>query len=94
MTTIERKPRTARERQEPWQFQDAKAKLSEVLDRANEEGPQFITRRGGKGGVLISDEEYRHLKQSKTTLADVFRKAPSEIPYVRDTRPVIPTDLE
>lgn len=89
MTVNPKKPQP-----ETWQFQEAKAKLSEVFDRANDEGPQFITRRGGKGGVVLSQEEYIRLKQSKTTLADVFGKAPSELPYMRDNRPVIPTDLE
>ena len=29
-----------------WQLQDAKNKLSEVIDRALKQGPQLITRRG------------------------------------------------
>lgn len=89
MTASEKKPR-----QEPWQFQDAKARLSEVLDRANEEGPQFIKRRGGKGGVLLSDDEYLRLRQRGMTIAEALAGAPGELPWERDNRPVVPIDLE
>ena len=37
-----------------WQLQEAKCKLSEVVERALSEGPQGITVRGEPAAVLIS----------------------------------------
>ncbi len=42
-----------------WQVQEAKARLSELIDRAATEGPQTITRHGKPSAVLLSVEEYR-----------------------------------
>lgn len=44
-----------------WQVQEAKAHLSEVIDRACTEGPQTITRHGRERAVLLSVEDYRAL---------------------------------
>jgi antitoxin Phd len=43
---------------EPWQIQDAKNKLSEVIARALKQGPQLITKHGEKTVVVISYAEY------------------------------------
>lgn len=42
---------------EEWSLQNAKNKLSQVVDAAQER-PQVITRRGVKAAVIISYEEY------------------------------------
>ena len=44
-----------------WQVQDAKTRLSEVIERARSEGPQSITRHGKERAVVLSIEEYRLL---------------------------------
>lgn len=44
-----------------WQLQDAKARFSEVVDSAQEQGPQFITRHGKLTAVVLSTQEYEHL---------------------------------
>ena len=44
-----------------WQVQDAKTRLSEVIERARSEGPQSITRHGKERAVVLSIEEYRSL---------------------------------
>ncbi|HTU52674.1 MAG TPA: type II toxin-antitoxin system Phd/YefM family antitoxin [Acetobacteraceae bacterium] len=44
-----------------WQVQDAKTRLSEVIERARTEGPQTITRHGRERAVLLSIEDYRAL---------------------------------
>jgi antitoxin Phd len=59
-----------------WQLQEAKNKLSEVVDLALKNGPQEITRHGKKTAVLLSMEDYRRLKARKGTLADFFRDSP------------------
>ena len=42
-----------------WQVQDAKARFSEVIARARNEGPQTITRHGREQAVVLSIEDYR-----------------------------------
>jgi antitoxin Phd len=44
-----------------WQVQDAKARLSELIERAHSEGPQTITRHGAERAVVLSIEHYRAL---------------------------------
>lgn len=59
-----------------WQLQDAKNKLSEVIERALKQGPQLITRRGKKTVIIMSYEEYTKMKQSQTKLSEFFRASP------------------
>jgi prevent-host-death family protein len=44
-----------------WQVQEAKARFSEVVDKACTEGPQIITRHGAERAVVLSIDEYRAL---------------------------------
>jgi antitoxin Phd len=44
-----------------WQVQQAKTRLSEVIERARSEGPQTITRHGAERAVVLSIEDYRAL---------------------------------
>jgi antitoxin Phd len=44
-----------------WQVQEAKTRLSEVIERARTEGPQTITRHGAERAIVISIEDYRAL---------------------------------
>ena len=48
-----------------WQIQDAKARLSELIERARTEGPQTITRHGTERAVVLAVEEYRALAAHK-----------------------------
>jgi len=50
-----------------WQFQEAKAKLSEVVRLAATE-PQEITVRGEPAAVVLSIAEYQRLKSQKHQL--------------------------
>ncbi|MBX3483150.1 type II toxin-antitoxin system Phd/YefM family antitoxin [Phenylobacterium sp.] len=45
-----------------WKLESAKARLSEVVRQARDEGPQTITVRGREAAVVVSTEEYRRLK--------------------------------
>ncbi len=58
-----------------WQIQEAKAKFSEVVNAAQSEGPQFITRHGQPTAVILSQEEYDRLKP-KNSLVDFFKNSP------------------
>ncbi|MEO7029015.1 MAG: type II toxin-antitoxin system Phd/YefM family antitoxin [Acidobacteriaceae bacterium] len=42
-----------------WQLQDAKTRLSALIEDANTKGPQIITRHGAERAVVISIEDYR-----------------------------------
>lgn len=52
-----------------WAVQDAKAKFSEFLKAALDQGPQVVTFRGAEAAVLVPMGEYRKLKAaSRLTL--------------------------
>jgi prevent-host-death family protein len=59
-------------------LQDAKARLSEVLRRAQAEGPQHVTVHGREEAVILSAEEFRHLKGGQTgqALIDALQASP------------------
>ncbi len=51
-----------------WQVQEAKTRLSEVIEEARDKGPQFITRHGTERAVVLSIEDYRALTAHKPDL--------------------------
>ena len=59
-----------------WPVADAKAHLSEVIDRALSEGPQTITRRGRDAVVVVPAEEWERRTRRQGTLADFFARSP------------------
>lgn len=44
-----------------WQVQTAKQRLSELIERAVNDGPQTITKHGRETVVVLEIEEYRRL---------------------------------
>jgi prevent-host-death family protein len=59
-----------------WQLQEAKNKLSRVVDNAVNSGPQIITRRGVEVAIVISYAEYQKMVASRGSLIDFFRESP------------------
>lgn len=59
-----------------WQLQEAKNRLSEVVDEAVLTGPQIITRRGEETAVVVSFAEWTRLSRRGIRLIDVLRRAP------------------
>jgi prevent-host-death family protein len=59
-----------------WTVAEAKAKFSEVLDRAQSSGPQTITRNGQKAAVVVAAEEWERKTKRKGTLAEFFATSP------------------
>jgi prevent-host-death family protein len=56
-----------------WPVQDAKARFSELLEKAVEEGPQFVTKRGVETAVLVPIKEWRRLTQrARPTLKELL----------------------
>ena len=41
-----------------WKLQDAKARFSEVVDRALRDGPQIVTRHGEKTVVVVAYRDF------------------------------------
>jgi prevent-host-death family protein len=57
--------------QEPvWQLQEAKARLSEVVRRAVDEGPQHVSVRGEPAAVVLSEQAYRELTSKRPSLVE------------------------
>jgi prevent-host-death family protein len=59
-----------------WQLQDAKNRLSEVVRKARDEGPQTITVHGTPAAVVLSPEQYAKLSRRKGSLVEFFGKSP------------------
>lgn len=59
-----------------WTVAEAKAKFSEVLEKAEREGPQRITRRGEETVVVVSKKEWERRTRRKGTLLEFFKESP------------------
>lgn len=59
-----------------WTVAEAKAKFSEVLQKAETEGPQKITRRGEEAVVVVSKKEWERKTKRKGTLLEFFKNSP------------------
>jgi antitoxin Phd len=71
-----------------WQLQEAKNKLSEVVDTSINKGPQIISRRGRNTAVIISFEDYQHLTKPKKDLKQLLRNSGfHELDLTRDKSP-------
>jgi prevent-host-death family protein len=53
-----------------WQLQDAKARFSEVVRRAVDEGPQHVSVRGEPAAVILSERDYRQLTADRPSIVD------------------------
>ena len=59
-----------------WTVAEAKAKFSELIERARSRGPQTITKNGRDAAVVVSAEEWRRKTERVGTLADFFAASP------------------
>jgi prevent-host-death family protein len=59
-----------------WQFQEAKAKLSQVMDAVQEKGLQVIVRNRNEEYIIITKEKYDEVTCPKDSLLKFFSKAP------------------
>jgi len=59
-----------------WQLQEAKARLSEVIKSAQNEGPQQVTVRGKPSAVVISVTEYEALKKQRPGFVAFMQASP------------------
>jgi prevent-host-death family protein len=59
-----------------WSVAQAKAKFSEVIEKAKAEGPQTITRNGRKAAILVAADEWERKTKPQGSLADFFANSP------------------
>lgn len=59
-----------------WSVAEAKARLSELLDHALNDGPQAITRRGREIVVVVSTEEWHRKTSRSGSLAEFLAVSP------------------
>ncbi len=79
-----------------WQLQDAKARLSEVVQRAATQGPQRITVHGRPMAVVISEAEYQRLHGPRPGFVDFMRASPLvdlDLDFPREQTPTRDLDL-
>ena len=51
-----------------WKLEDAKARFSELVRRAHDEGPQAVSVRGRRAVVILDADEYERLATPKPKL--------------------------
>lgn len=63
-------------RESAWTIAEAKARFSEVVDRAQTARPQLVKKRGHEAVVVVSVEEWERKTRRVGTLADFFAASP------------------
>jgi prevent-host-death family protein len=73
-------------------LQDAKARFSELVRRARDDGPQHVTVHGREEVVVISEEEFRRLQGGQTgeALIAVMRASPHRDVNIEPKRARLP----
>jgi prevent-host-death family protein len=61
---------------ETWTVAEAKAKFSELIERARSDGPQTITRNGRTAVIVVSAEEWDRKSRRTGNLAEFFAASP------------------
>ena len=74
-----------------WQMQAAKARLSDLVQRARQEGPQEITVHGRPVAVVLSREMFDRLNGGNLSLVEFMQRSPlyglEDIEFERDRSP-------
>ena len=81
---------------EHWTLAEAKARLSELIERARSAGPQRITENGKEAVVVVAAEEWTQCIARDGSLVDFLRKSPlasSDVQIERDRIAPRRTDL-
>ena len=59
-----------------WTVAEAKAKLSELIDKAQSEGPQKITKHGRTTAVVVAAQEWERKAERKGNLLEFLAASP------------------
>jgi antitoxin Phd len=62
--------------QNSWQLQEAKARFSELVKRALEQGAQIVTRHGKNVVVVMPYKDYEELTRPLDSLSHFLRESP------------------
>jgi len=65
-TSLQRRGKPRATRRGSWQLQDAKARFSELVRLAKQEGPQHVTVHGREEVVVIGADDFRRLAGERT----------------------------
>jgi prevent-host-death family protein len=78
-----------------WKLQDAKARFSEVVDRALANGPQLVTRHGTNAVVVISFEQFCTTAPAQNFKSFLLSsQGISELPLTREKQSARKNDFE
>ena len=61
-----------------WKLADAKNRLSEVIEKAAEEGAQVITRHGKKVAYVVAADEFERQTKSGETMSALYLDLPPD----------------
>jgi len=59
-----------------WSLAEAKAKLSEVVEKARTQGPQHLTRNGKDAVVVVSAVEWERRTNTPRTMYEFLERSP------------------
>jgi prevent-host-death family protein len=59
-----------------WSVAEAKAKFSEVIEKARTEGPQRVTRNGKDAVVVVSASEWERRVRAPRTMYEFLERSP------------------
>lgn len=78
-----------------WQLQEAKQRFSELVRRAEVEGPQVVTRHNQEVVVVFSAEDYRRLRPGRSDFKEFLATGPDlgVLEISRDQNPTRAIDL-
>lgn len=62
--------------EQTWQLQEAKNKFSKLVEKAQHEGPQFVTKHGKESVVVLSMEAYKKIVKPKSNLFHFIQASP------------------
>ena len=63
-------------KEKAWQLQEAKNKFSRLVEKAQKDGPQIVTKHGREAVVVLSFEEYQKMVAPQCDLIEFFAKSP------------------
>jgi prevent-host-death family protein len=88
-------PAMRADRMASWKVAEAKARFSELIERALREGAQEITRHGRRTVVVVSATEWDRRAHRKGTLVDFLDRSPLKDSGLTVERPQdLPRDVE
>ncbi len=78
-----------------WQLQEAKQRFSQLVQRALDDGPQVVTRRGEPVVVIVAKQEFDRLRGPQQDFKDFLLSAPdfSDLTMSRSREPSREVDL-